>query len=97
MEKEIYLENLKKIEKDAELAKNNLYREFVFTNKKFKIGDTIKDGRWAFTIDKITVYKTFDFPEPVYHGFELKKDLTPKKNGNRVTIYGNKAELLQSV
>jgi hypothetical protein len=95
MEKETYLEKLKEIEKHFEVSKSNLYREYALTNAKFKIGDTIKDERWAFTIDKITVYKMFDMPEPVYHGFELKKDLTPKKNGNRVTIYGNKAELVR--
>lgn len=97
MKKEIYLEKLKKIEEDYNLKKHELYKEYVFQNAKFKIGDTIKDERWSFVVDKITVYKAFDTPEPVYHGFELKKDLTPKKNGNRVTIYGNEAELVRGV
>jgi len=96
MDKEIYKAKLKQIEKDFETSKYALYQEYALSNAKFKIGDTIKDGRWAFVIDKITTSKYFDLPEPVYHGFELKKDLTPKKSMERVTIYGNKAELIKS-
>jgi hypothetical protein len=97
MEKEVYLNNLKEIELDCETKMTNLYREYALSNGKFKIGDIIKDDRWAFTIDKITVYKRHDLPVAAYHGFELKKDLTPKKNGKRVSIYGNDAELLSEI
>ena len=95
MEKETNLEKLKNIENYAKLAKSNLNLEFALSNAKFKIGDTIKDTRWAFTIDQITAFKILDFPLIVYHGFELKKDLTPKKNGSRVSIHGNNADLVK--
>lgn len=64
--------------------------KYAKSQEKFKIGDIIKDDRWAFKIDKITCYVSFGKVEPVYHGVELKKDLTPKKNNNRVCIYGNR-------
>ena len=94
MEKEVYLNTLKEIESDYRSKIINLNVEYALSNAKFKVGDTIKDERWALTIDKITTYKGYDLPVPVYHGFELKKDLTPKKNGYRVSIYGNEAELI---
>ena len=48
-------------------------------------------------ITKISAYKGFGYPEPVYKGIELKKDLTPKKNGDMVAIYGNSGvELVRS-
>lgn len=94
MTKEEYKAKLKAIEEKFDNEKYALYREFALGNAKFKIGDTIKDERWVFTIDKITVSKLFDIPEPVYHGFELKKDLKPRKDLNRVTIYGNDAQLI---
>ena len=96
MEKETYLEKLKEIEQDAAVKKSNLYKEYALANAKYKVGDLIKDERWAFVIDKISVYVGYGIPQPVYHGFELKKDLTPKKNNSRVTIYGNEGELVRS-
>jgi len=97
MEKEAYLNKLKEIEDNYLLEKNTLHKEYALSNAKFKVGDTIKDDRWVFTIDKITVFKGFSDPEAVYHGFELKKDLTPKKNRNRVCIHGNRCELVKSI
>ncbi len=95
MEEIDYKEKLKKLEADFELAKKQLHYDFAMSNAKFKKGDVIKDERWAFIIDNITVYKSFGLPEPVYSGYELKKDLTPRKDGNRVSIYGNKAILIK--
>lgn len=96
MERETYLQRLKQIEDDAQKAKQALYIEYGLSQAIFKMGDVIRDNRWAFQIDKITVSKMFGDPEPVYSGFELKKDLTPKKNMKRVSIYGNSAELIKS-
>lgn len=94
MTKEEYQSKLKSIEFEFETARHNLYKEFALSNAKFKLGDMIRDSRFAFVVDRITVSRLFDFPEPVYHGYELRKDLTPRKYKSRVAIYGNKAELI---
>ena len=94
MKKLEYEDKLKEIEAIYIGSKKELYRKYALINAKFKIGDLIKDSRWCFIIDKILVSINSHFPEPVYYGFELKKDLTPKKKNNRVCIYGNNAELI---
>ncbi|MES2592377.1 MAG: hypothetical protein V4608_10860 [Bacteroidota bacterium] len=92
-----YNEKLKIIETNYELAKKAVYLAYGMGQAKFKVGDIIKDHRWILLIDKITVSKSFGLPDPVYSGAELKKDLTLRKDGNRVSIYGNNCELLQTV
>lgn len=89
MEETEYYERLKKIEKDYEDAKIKLYIDYGMSKVIFQKGDIIKSDSCALIIDKITVSKRFGLPEPVYHGFELKKDLTPRKDKNRTSIFGN--------
>lgn len=95
MTEQEYNSRLEALENAFESGKKKLYYDFGMSKAKFKIGDLIRDERWAFVVDKITVNKTFGLPEPVYHGFELKKDLTPRKDKNRVSIYGNNATLVK--
>lgn len=92
-----YKDQLKLLDSSFHNAKLKLANEFVNGNAKFKIGDTIKDGRYAFVIDEINIYLSYGLPVPVYRGFELKKDLTPRKDKNRVGIYGDNAELIKKV
>lgn len=97
MENEEFRKRKKELDEIHEKNLMNLYREYAHSNAKFKLGDWIKDERWAFVVDKITTSKFMsEFPSVVYHGFELKKDLTPRKDRNRVAIYGNGAELIRS-
>lgn len=74
-----------------------LNRQYALESAKFKVGDIIKDLRWTFKVDRITYSSSsmFKFPVPIYEGFELKKDLTPRKDKNRVQIWGNEAELIK--
>lgn len=95
MQRETYLQRLKQIEDDAQKAKQAIYIEYGLSQAKFKIGDIIKDSRCTLKIQKVGVYKALGDPHPVYHGVELKKDLTPKKNGNRAAIYSSNAELIK--
>lgn len=90
MTEEEYKSRLDAIDKEADIAKNNLYRQYAGDQVKFKIGDIIRDQRWTLIVEKISAYKGFGLPEPVYKGREIKKDLTPRKDGNVVAIYGNK-------
>ncbi len=97
MEKVDYENRLKQIESVYKASKDALYIEFGLSQAKYKVGDTIKCDDRTILIDKITAYKSFNLPEPVYHGIMLKKDLTPKKNGERDSIYGNHStELIKS-
>ena len=92
-----YNQRLKKLEEDFEKAKRQLYHDYAMSQTIFKNGDIIKDERWILRIDKITSYMGFhSLPQPVYSGYELKKDLTPRKDRNRVSIHGNGAELVKS-
>lgn len=90
MEETEYNERLKKIEADYEQTKKNLYIEYGKSQAKYGVGDIIGDSTKIIKVDRITVHKSFGLPEPVYNGIELRKDLLPKKNGDRGAIYGNR-------
>jgi len=97
MEVSQYNEKLKKITNDFEEAKKALYIEYGMSQAKFKVGDIVKDSSSIILINKITVSKGFNLPEPVYRGAELRKDLKPKVNGDRGAIFGNNnVELVKS-
>lgn len=89
MEEIEYLDKLKNIEKVAEKQKADLMIEFAMSNAKFKKGDIVKNHNYIILVDKITVSKVFmgSLPKAIYHGVALKKDLTPRKDGSRETIY----------
>ena len=85
-----YKDKLQVIETEYLQAKKELYIEYAKSQRKFKIGDIIKNN--VGTIIKIQKFGTsisFSNPKPTYIGIELRKDLEPKKNGNIETIYGN--------
>ena len=84
------------IERTYQMQKKQLYYQYGMSTAKFKIGDLIKEPRWALVVDTITVGKSFGLPEPIYHGFELTKNLQPRKDKGRVAIYGNECELVLS-
>lgn len=88
MERNEYLAKLKEIEEKCKKEKNAFILEFALSNAKFKVGDIIKDHRWIIKIDKISASMiTFSgVPDTIYYGVELKKDLTPKKSGERQSI-----------
>lgn len=92
---EEYNTKINEAKKRHEAEINSLHKEYAMSNAKFSVGDIIKDHRWTLLIDKITWSKFMSDPEPVYQGLELKKDLTPRKDGSRVSIYGNKADLVK--
>ena len=90
-----YNEKLKKIEADFDKAKKDLYIEYATSNATFEKGDIIRRHMQILLIDRISVHKSFGLPMPIYHGLELKKDLTPRKDRSRISIYGNDAELIK--
>lgn len=89
-------EKLNLLEKNYENAKKELYYQYAMKQVIFSIGDIISDKTQTIIIDKITAYKGFGLPQPVYHGIELTRNLTPRKDKRRGSIYGNSgAELLK--
>jgi hypothetical protein len=72
-------------------AQKSLDIEFGLSQAICKVGDIVKDSVRIILVDKISTSKAVNgsLPEPVYHGFALKKDLTHKKSENIESIYGN--------
>jgi len=68
---------------------DELNRKFATENSTVKIGDIITDGNRRIKIDDISVTIDWftDMPQCMYEGVELKKDGTPRKDGNRYSIY----------
>ena len=95
MKTEEYKLKLKEIEAEYGANKKALDKEYALSNAKFKVGDIIKGERWTIKVDTISTYVWCGEPEPVYRGYELKKDLTPKKSMERQSIHGNNAELIK--
>lgn len=89
MTEQEYNQKLANIKKQAQKEEIALVKEYGLSLARFKVGDIIKDSRWVVLIESITVSRLFDMVQPVYNGLELKKDLTPRKDGNRVAIHDN--------
>lgn len=83
-----YKIKLKELEDKHALEINALIRDCAFSNNPYQFGDIIQDHRCIIKIDKIKYGRDFvsNLPTCVYYGSCLKKDLTPKKNGDREQI-----------
>lgn len=93
-----YKHKLSVIETEYLQAKKQLYIDYATAHRKFKVGDIIKDNTG--TIIEIQRFGTCVFtslPKPTYIGLQLTKKLTPKKNGDFGTIYGNEGVELLSI
>jgi hypothetical protein len=91
MELKDYELRLKEINERFEKEKRELAKDYAFANNPYKIGDIISDSVGSIKVDLIqhTIGGTFigKYPQCVYSGIELKKDLTPKKNGDRRKVF----------
>ena len=92
--KENYEKELKALEQEFELRKRNLIKLYTQKNSPYKVGDIVKDHIGSIIIEKIkygTEYGT-GFPRCSYFGLELKKDLTPRKDGSKRWVYKSNIE-----
>lgn len=82
---------LKEINEHFEKEKSKLAKRFAYSNNPYKVGDIITDNVGSIKIELIQYTKGGNFirkyPECVFTGVELKKDLTPTKKGEKRTIY----------
>lgn len=97
MTEQEYTNKLREIKAQASKLEAELIREYAKSQIKFKVGDIISGTQGIMVIEKFGTYMGLGLPEPVYIGPELKKDLTPRKDGNVLSIYGNRhAKLVKS-
>ena len=89
MTEQEYNERLKQVEKTYKDSLNDIYRQFAFDLRKYKVGDIIKNNVHTIIVESFSVYKMYGLPQPVYIGRELNKKLEPRKDGNKAHIYGN--------
>ena len=89
MTEQEYNEKVKKAEKDYKETLNEIYKQFAFDQRKYKVGDIIKNNITTILIESFSTYKWQGLPEPVYIGKELTKKLEPRKDGNISHVYGN--------
>lgn len=88
MEYQEYEDRLKGLELEFEQKKSKLIKEYVDANNPYKIGDKVTDHANSIIIEKIKYHISLHgTPSAVYYGSELKKDGTPKKNGNKTYVY----------
>jgi hypothetical protein len=89
MTKQEYQNRLKELEEKFEKDKKQLAQDFVFSNLKYKVGDiVVTDNVSSIKVDDIKCgYGLFSVPHVSYWGYELKKDLTPRKDKSRRSIW----------
>jgi len=85
MELQDLRDRLKILEQEYELMQKQIMREYCDANNPYKVGDKFTDHIGTILIEKISyAYSTiYGSPGCVYFGPELKKDGTPKKNGDK--------------
>ena len=93
---EEYKENLKHLNEKFNKDKRDLDTQYALSNKRFLKGDIIKNHNYTILIDEYKLGRDFNgIPYMVYYGLELKKDLTPKKNGSRGSIHDEEDDSIE--
>lgn len=94
MELQEYKDKLKELTDNFDRDKSLLAKQYAFSNNTLKVGDIVGDSVSKILVEKIMYTAGGGFsnntPECVYFGIELKKDNTPRKDGNKRKIYQSK-------
>lgn len=95
MTEEEYKKAQKEIEKEKNEQLHKLRSKFVEENKKFSVGDIIRNQYTIIRVDKIS-YSTWysDLPKVAYIGCELTKKLSERKDGSVSHLSGDSLELV---
>jgi hypothetical protein len=81
---------LKNLEKEYELKRRAMVKEYCDANNPYKVGDKFTDHIGSIIIETINYSQSISSnqePACVYYGPELKKDGTPKVNGTKRKAY----------
>lgn len=94
MEKDEYIEEVKKIDIKCEKQKYLLDRKFALATNTIKVGDTIKDHIGSIIVETVKFTRTnyvyrLGFPQAVFQGLMLKADGKPRKNRQWRSIYAD--------
>jgi hypothetical protein len=90
MTKQQYNDRIKEVEELHKINKLLVIQVYAYANNPYKVGDIIRDHSHIIKIERIKFCRPSigeEFPSCVYHGIELKKDLTPKKNQGNTVMY----------
>jgi hypothetical protein len=90
MTKQQYKDKIKELKASYSISELHIVQEYAYANNPYKVGDIIRDHCHIIKIQTIKFCKPSigeGFPSCVYHGIELKKDLTPKKNQGSTVMY----------
>ncbi len=88
MNKEEFKLSLKELEAKHKKERNDLMVKYALANNPYKEGDILQNHSTTIKVEKIKVtIGLYDDPSCIYIGPELKKDLTPKKNGISSSVY----------
>lgn len=81
MTEEEYIIAKMSLEKELKESLKKLAIEYVKKNKKYNVGDIIREPRGFLRIDKVSYsYYLSEVPKIIYTGFELTKKLAPRKD-----------------
>jgi hypothetical protein len=94
MDDKEYDKKLQEIKSKFGDEKSALKREYAFSNNTVKIGDKITDHCGSIEVESINITLGFmkKYPECVYYGIGLKKDMTPRKDGSKRHVYQSDIE-----
>jgi len=90
--KEEYQEQLQKIKEDNERRIQAYQKQVAFDNNQYEIGDIVKDHIGSLKIQKIQAYLSYDMPQCVYTGIELKANGEPMKKQSNRQVYSSNIE-----
>lgn len=83
MTKEEFNKRLKELKAEFDQKRNALSIEYAVRNNVIAIGDTIRDHISKGVVLKVQVTQSYDYPEMKYLCQILKKDGTPRKDGEQ--------------
>ena len=75
------------IEREAELQKKAVYREFVKSNAKYKIGDIVCDNSDTIRVETISYSVFYGDISICYCGPLLTKKGEPRKDGTKLAVF----------
>lgn len=95
MNYEEFKEKMKDIEKEYNLKKYHLEKEYAFSNNSVQIGDKISDHIGSIIVNKIKFLR-MDIPSCVYYGIVLNKNGSIGKRQKERYVYQNNMTKEQS-